>query len=118
MCYPWSLAKLSAEVEFKLLHLWLDQIICAITFGLFKIACCRNPVRPALGQHFDPTLIDPVEDAKLVCDGVVVPRIVAAEPVVGDNGCEPVPLLVLLAERSHFDFASDSLVAITVHLHA
>jgi hypothetical protein len=46
-------------------------------------------VRPAVGQHFDPALIDPFEYAKLIRHAVLVPRIFTAEPVIGDNRCAP-----------------------------
>jgi hypothetical protein len=72
-------------------QLWLDQIIPTIPLGHFKIAHGWNPVRPALGQHFDPALIDPVENAKLVRNAAVVGGVQATEPEIFDEAREIVP---------------------------
>ena len=53
-------------------------------------------MRPAFGQHFDPAVIEPVEDAKLIRHAVVVRGVQVAESVVCDDGCEIVELLCLL----------------------
>ena len=45
-------------------------------------------MRPALGQHFDPALIDPVEDAKLVREARIVGGVLAAKSKVFDEGSE------------------------------
>jgi hypothetical protein len=52
-------------------------------------------MRPALGQHFDPALVDPVEDAKLVCDAVVVGGPQPTELEVREEGRE-----IVLTRRS------------------
>ena len=48
---------------------------------------------PAFGPHFDPALIDPIEDAKLVCDAVVVGVVPSTEFEVREEGREIVPTL-------------------------
>ncbi len=53
-------------------------------------------MRPALGQHFDTALIDPVEDAKLVRDAGVVKGVQATESDVLDEAREIVPTLTSL----------------------
>jgi len=68
----------------------LDQIIPAIPHRLLEITIVWNPVRPALGQHFDPALIDPVEDAKLICPAWMVAGVQATELEVREEGCETV----------------------------
>jgi hypothetical protein len=49
-----------------------DQIIPAISHRTLEVIHRWNPVGPALGQHLDPALINPVEDAKLVREASVV----------------------------------------------
>jgi len=85
---------------------------------MLEITVVWNPVRPAVGQHFDPALIKPPEDVKLICHGVMVTRILAAESVVGDDRGEIVLTLGLLAEGPHFDSACGSVVAIRFHRRA
>ena len=67
-----------------------DQIIPTIPLGHFKVSQRRNPVGPALGEHFDSALIHPVEDAKLVGTAGVVGGVLAAEFEVREEGCEAV----------------------------
>jgi len=45
-------------------------------------------VWPALGEHFDPTLIDPVHDAKLICPAGVVGGVQPTEFEVREEGRE------------------------------
>jgi hypothetical protein len=57
------------------------------------IACSKsrvvwNPVCPALRPYFDPALIDPVEDANLVCDAGVVGGVPPTEFEVREEGRE------------------------------
>lgn len=49
-------------------------------------------MRPALGQHFDPALVDPVEDAKLIGPAGMVDAVQAAEFEVREEGRERVAL--------------------------
>jgi hypothetical protein len=67
-----------------------DQIIPAVQHGKPKVTLAWNPVPPALCQHFDPALIDPVEDTKLVRNAGVVGGVLAAESEVFDEGREAV----------------------------
>ena len=50
-------------------------------------------MRPALGQHFDPALIDPVENAELVRNAIVVGGVPSTESEVREEGREAVALL-------------------------
>ena len=52
-------------------------------------------MRPAIGPHFDPALINPVEDAKLVRNAVVVGRVLPTELEVREEGRE-----IVLTRRS------------------
>jgi hypothetical protein len=45
-------------------------------------------VRATFRRHFDPALIDPVEDAKLVCEARIAGRVLAAKSKVFDEGSE------------------------------
>jgi hypothetical protein len=45
-------------------------------------------VRSALGQHFDPALIDPIEDAELIGPAGMVSGVQAAEFQVREEGRE------------------------------
>ncbi len=55
---------------------------------MLEITVVWNPVRPALGQHFDPALIDPVEDAKLIGPAGMVGGVQTTELEVREEGCE------------------------------
>jgi hypothetical protein len=50
-------------------------------------------MRATFRRHFDPAIIEPVEDAKLIRHGVVIARILAAESVVGHDCGEIVAVL-------------------------
>lgn len=52
-------------------------------------------MRSALGPHFDSALIDPVEDAKLVHNAVVIGTVPPTEFEVREEGRE-----IILARRS------------------
>lgn len=72
-----------------------DQIIPAIPHRMLEITVVWNPVRSALGPHFDPALIDPVENAELVRDAVVVGGVPPTEFEVREEGRE-----IVLTRRS------------------
>lgn len=55
-------------------------------------------MRPAFGPHFDSALIDPVEDAKLVCDAVMVGGVPSTEFEVREEGRE---IVLTLTSVSH-----------------
>jgi len=88
VCYPWSLAKLSAEVEFKLLHLWLDQIIPTVPHSQPEVTICRNPLPSAFGQHFYLALADPIHDAELVREAGMIAGLKATKFEVREEGRE------------------------------
>lgn len=83
-------------VDFCRERLELYEVIPTIPLGLLEVPHRRNPVRPALGQHFDPALIDPVEDAKLVREARIVGGVPAAKSKVFDEGSEIVLTLTSL----------------------
>jgi hypothetical protein len=56
-------------------------------------------VRPTLGQHFDPALIDPVHEHKIVRHSVVICQAFATKSVVSERCRNPVPLLLSLTRR-------------------
>ncbi len=87
------------------------KIIPAITLGAFKIVHRRNPVRPALCQHFDPALIDPVHDAKLVRHAVVVRGVQVAESVVCDDGRE---IILTLASLPQWTLRTGAVLALVL----
>jgi hypothetical protein len=70
-----------------------DQIVPPIPHGKLEVPHRRNPVRPALGQHFDAAIIKTPEDMKLIRHGVVIARILAAESMVGHDCGEIVAVL-------------------------
>lgn len=92
----------SASREFKLLQLRLHQIIPAVPHRLLEITVVWNPVWPTLRQHFDPALIDPVENAKLVRNAGVVGGVLAAESEVFDEGREIVLLLIFSTQSAAY----------------
>jgi hypothetical protein len=55
---------------------------------MLEITGVWNPVGPALSQHFDPALIDPVEDVNLVRNAGVVGGAQPTESEVFDEGRE------------------------------
>jgi len=82
------------------------QIVPTIPHRMLEITVVWNPVRSALSPHFDPALIDPVEDADLVCDAGVVGGVQATELEVSDEAREIVLMLRSLIHRSSHAAAS------------
>jgi hypothetical protein len=76
----------------------LNQIIPAIPHRVLEVPLVWNPVRATFRRHFDPAIIKPPEDVKLIRHGVTIARILAAESVVGHDCGETVAALASLPQ--------------------
>jgi hypothetical protein len=74
---------------------WLrfDQIVPTVPDSFPEIPIARNPVSPALGIHFDSTLVNPFHEQKIVRQAVGIRRALGAESKISAH-CRMSNLLI------------------------